>query len=223
MAVLADRLPPGGRARSVPVSFPRRRGGFPEGPFRLAALLGYPVVTMIALRAGPRRYRVDAAFAQRTAAPAQRAERSSRATRRHSRTSLPPPAGAHRCSGSTSRRTSEQPRGAWSHRSRSSFPTRRRCSGCAASSHTRGTDRSRSRRRRARPLERARRAGVPATAPLKSSLRSAPRRTRGSPRLRATPPQRGLLLGAQRSSFAPGASLQIDRCSCARTAAIGRE
>ena len=31
----------------------------PQGPFRLAALLGCPVVTMIALRAGPRRYRVE--------------------------------------------------------------------------------------------------------------------------------------------------------------------
>jgi predicted LPLAT superfamily acyltransferase len=70
VAVLADRLPPGAHAGGVPVRFLGGEARIPEGPLRLAALLHCPVVTMSALRAGPRRHCVEVRpFAERIELP----------------------------------------------------------------------------------------------------------------------------------------------------------
>jgi len=68
--VLADRLPPGAREEGVPAQLLGGTVRIPEGPLRLAALLRCPVVTMSALPAGPRRYRVEVRpFADRIELP----------------------------------------------------------------------------------------------------------------------------------------------------------
>ncbi|MDJ0846893.1 MAG: lipid A biosynthesis acyltransferase [Myxococcota bacterium] len=58
IAVLADRLPPGGRARVSMASFLGRPAPFPQGPFLLPLLLGLPVVLAVGLKTAPRRYEV---------------------------------------------------------------------------------------------------------------------------------------------------------------------
>ncbi len=70
VAILADRMPPGARDGGVRVQFLGRDARLPDGPLRLAALLRCPVVTMSALRSGPRRYRVEVRpFADRIELP----------------------------------------------------------------------------------------------------------------------------------------------------------
>ncbi|HEU4428821.1 MAG TPA: glycosyltransferase [Myxococcota bacterium] len=70
VAVLADRLAPGAASGSVRARFLGDDARFPDGPLRLAAALRCPVVTMSALRAGERRYRVEVRpFAERVELP----------------------------------------------------------------------------------------------------------------------------------------------------------
>ena len=52
VAILADRLPPGGGARSRPIRFLGDEAEFPDGPFVLASLLKCPVYTLFCTRAG---------------------------------------------------------------------------------------------------------------------------------------------------------------------------
>jgi predicted LPLAT superfamily acyltransferase len=59
VAILADRMPPSDRARVCRVKFLGGVAAIPEGPFRLAAVLGAPIVFMVALRSGPSAYEVD--------------------------------------------------------------------------------------------------------------------------------------------------------------------
>jgi predicted LPLAT superfamily acyltransferase len=59
VALLADRMPPGGaQERGVPVRFLGDEAFVPESPFRLAAALGCPVVFMVGVRVGPGAYEV---------------------------------------------------------------------------------------------------------------------------------------------------------------------
>lgn len=60
VAILGDRTPPheAGRTRALPfLGAPAR---FPEGPFRVADLLGCPIFFVVALRRGERRYAIHA-------------------------------------------------------------------------------------------------------------------------------------------------------------------
>ena len=59
VALLADRMPPGGAPeRALPVRFLGDEAFLPESPFRLAAALACPVVFMVGLRTGDGRYEV---------------------------------------------------------------------------------------------------------------------------------------------------------------------
>jgi predicted LPLAT superfamily acyltransferase len=58
VALLGDRVEPGDRGRVSRVSFLGDPVDLPQAPFLLAHLLGCPVLLMIALRAGDRRYEV---------------------------------------------------------------------------------------------------------------------------------------------------------------------
>ena len=58
VALLADRVIPGGRDRIARASFLGRPASFPAGPFRLPTLLEVPVVLSLALKTGPARYEV---------------------------------------------------------------------------------------------------------------------------------------------------------------------
>ena len=58
LAVLADRLAPVAEPPGIPVSFLGGTVSLPESPFRLATLLGCPVLAMTGLRIGERRYEV---------------------------------------------------------------------------------------------------------------------------------------------------------------------
>jgi len=60
VAMLADRLEPGGRTRSCRVPFLGDPVELPEAPYLMAGLIGCPIFFMVALRAGPGRYRVFA-------------------------------------------------------------------------------------------------------------------------------------------------------------------
>ncbi|MCG8591445.1 MAG: lipid A biosynthesis acyltransferase [Proteobacteria bacterium] len=60
VAVLGDRVAPSGRERVVEAPFFGSPAAFPEGPFRLAALLGVPMLLTLALRTSPRSYRICA-------------------------------------------------------------------------------------------------------------------------------------------------------------------
>jgi predicted LPLAT superfamily acyltransferase len=59
VAILADRTPPSDRARTFRVKFLGGVAAIPEGPFRLAAVLGAPIVFMVAVRSGVNAYEVD--------------------------------------------------------------------------------------------------------------------------------------------------------------------
>jgi predicted LPLAT superfamily acyltransferase len=56
VGILADRVPPGGRARTERVPFLGREAAFPLAPFELAALLGCPLLLCLCLRTGDARY-----------------------------------------------------------------------------------------------------------------------------------------------------------------------
>lgn len=56
VGILADRVPPGGRARTERVPFLGREAAFPIAPFELAVLLGCPVLLCLCLRTGDARY-----------------------------------------------------------------------------------------------------------------------------------------------------------------------
>lgn len=76
IAILADRTPPSGVARDCEVAFLGGRAAIPQGPFRLAAALGCPLLFMVALRTGDRGYAIDVEWiADRVVLP--RAERES--------------------------------------------------------------------------------------------------------------------------------------------------
>ncbi|HEX5068427.1 MAG TPA: lipid A biosynthesis acyltransferase [Myxococcota bacterium] len=59
VAILADRTPPSDLARTCRVKFLGGIAAIPEGPFRLAAVLGAPIVFMVAVRSGVNAYEVD--------------------------------------------------------------------------------------------------------------------------------------------------------------------
>lgn len=70
VAILADRSAPGGVQRDCSVEFLGGRAVIPQGPFRLAAALGCPVLFMVALRNGERAYEIDVEwFADRIELP----------------------------------------------------------------------------------------------------------------------------------------------------------
>ena len=70
VAILADRSAPGGVQRDCSVEFLGGRAVIPQGPFRLAAALGCPVLFMVALRNGERAYQIDVEwFADRIELP----------------------------------------------------------------------------------------------------------------------------------------------------------
>jgi len=60
VGILADRVPPGGRARTERVRFLGRDAAFPIAPFELAALLGCPLLLCLCLRTGDARYQAIA-------------------------------------------------------------------------------------------------------------------------------------------------------------------
>jgi len=72
VALQIDRLPPGQRRRAVTLF--GAPGYIPEGPLRLAALSGAPLVAIFAARTGHRRYLVVASAPLRVARDASQAE-----------------------------------------------------------------------------------------------------------------------------------------------------
>ena len=56
VAIHADRAAPGGRGRSVVAPFLGDPAPFPEGPFQLASVLGCPIVLLLGMRSGERRF-----------------------------------------------------------------------------------------------------------------------------------------------------------------------
>jgi predicted LPLAT superfamily acyltransferase len=58
VAVLADRLLPGGRSRVTRTNFLGEPASFPQGPFLLPMLMDLPVLMTLAVKTGPRRYEV---------------------------------------------------------------------------------------------------------------------------------------------------------------------
>jgi predicted LPLAT superfamily acyltransferase len=77
VAMLGDRVEPGGRTRSCRVSLLGDPVELPEAPYLMAGLIGCPLFFMVALRAGPGRYRVFAeVLAERVELP--RPEREKR-------------------------------------------------------------------------------------------------------------------------------------------------
>jgi predicted LPLAT superfamily acyltransferase len=58
VAILADRLPTGGRERASHSHFLGESAPFPEGPFRLPMVLGLPTILALALKTGPHRYEI---------------------------------------------------------------------------------------------------------------------------------------------------------------------
>jgi len=76
VAVLADRVRPGGRSRVMHASVLGASALLPVGPFRLGCLLGFPVVMVVALRSGPRRYDIhlDTISSGERVAPAERSK-----------------------------------------------------------------------------------------------------------------------------------------------------
>jgi predicted LPLAT superfamily acyltransferase len=73
IAVLADRVPPGESRRVSPVEFLGATGALPQGPMRLAALLGCPVLLMTGLRIASGAYEIHVErFADRVLLPRAR-------------------------------------------------------------------------------------------------------------------------------------------------------
>jgi predicted LPLAT superfamily acyltransferase len=73
VAILADRVPPNEAHRVTRVKFLGEEANLPEGPLLLAALLGCPVLWMVALRAGENRYEIHVErFADRIVLPRPR-------------------------------------------------------------------------------------------------------------------------------------------------------
>ena len=73
IAVLADRVPPGESRRVSPVEFLGATAALPQGPMRLAALLGCPVLMMTGLRTAAGGYEVHVErFADRVLLPRAR-------------------------------------------------------------------------------------------------------------------------------------------------------
>jgi predicted LPLAT superfamily acyltransferase len=73
VAILADRLPPGETSRVSRVEFLGATALLPQGPFRLAALLGCPVLLMVGLRRRERAYEIHVErFADRIELPQER-------------------------------------------------------------------------------------------------------------------------------------------------------
>jgi predicted LPLAT superfamily acyltransferase len=60
VGILADRVPPGGRARTETLAFLGRPAAFPIAPFELAALLGCPLLLCLCVRTGDARYQAIA-------------------------------------------------------------------------------------------------------------------------------------------------------------------
>ncbi len=58
VALLGDRIVPGGRDRVAHASFLGERAPFPEGPFLIPILFGLPAFLCLALKTGPRSYEV---------------------------------------------------------------------------------------------------------------------------------------------------------------------
>ncbi len=58
VAVLADRLRPGGRSRVTWANFLGEPAAFPQGPFLLPMVMNLPVLLALALKTGPRRYEI---------------------------------------------------------------------------------------------------------------------------------------------------------------------
>lgn len=77
VAILADRSAPGGARRDCSVAFLGGRAAIPQGPFRLAAALGCPVLFMVALRTGKRAYSIDVEMlADRIVLPREKREQA---------------------------------------------------------------------------------------------------------------------------------------------------
>ncbi len=72
VALLADRIGPGPAGRSCRVSLLGDPVSIPEAPFRIATLLGCPLLLLVALRSGTRRYRV---YAEQLAGPGRKPAR----------------------------------------------------------------------------------------------------------------------------------------------------
>jgi len=72
VALQLDRLPPGQRRRAITLF--DRAGHIPEGPLRLAAVTGAPILPVFAARTGHRRYEVHVFPSQRIARGASEAE-----------------------------------------------------------------------------------------------------------------------------------------------------
>jgi predicted LPLAT superfamily acyltransferase len=73
VAILADRLHPAERERATSVDFLGRPALLPQGPMRLAALLGCPVLLMVGPRVGDGRYEIHVEpFAERVEIPRER-------------------------------------------------------------------------------------------------------------------------------------------------------
>ena len=79
IAVLADRVPPGESSRVSPVEFLGATAALPQGPMRLAALLGCPVLLMTGLRIAPSAYEIHVErFADRVLLPRARRDQALR-------------------------------------------------------------------------------------------------------------------------------------------------
>jgi predicted LPLAT superfamily acyltransferase len=59
VGVMADRIDPGGRERTLETSFLGRPARFPLSPYLLAGALGCPVLSSLCVRTGAQRYRVE--------------------------------------------------------------------------------------------------------------------------------------------------------------------
>jgi predicted LPLAT superfamily acyltransferase len=76
VAVLGDRLESGDTGRACRVPFLGAPAAFPEAPYHLAGLLDCPLFFMVALRSGPKRYRVFAdLLAERVSLPREEREK----------------------------------------------------------------------------------------------------------------------------------------------------
>jgi predicted LPLAT superfamily acyltransferase len=72
LAVVGDRVLPGGRKRIAHASFLGEQAPFPQSPFLIPIVLGLPVVLTLALKTGPRTYEVFLeTLADAEAVPAQ--------------------------------------------------------------------------------------------------------------------------------------------------------